>query len=188
MPSVPDQNVTEILHAVAEGGKEAADELFSLVYDMLRRLAHAKMADNQGGQTLQPTALVHEVYVRLIGGEDVAWKDRGHFFATAGLAMRQILVDHARSRASVKRGGKLRRLNLDEVDPTGELADDHLLALDEALDSLKQIDPDKAQIVTLRFFTGLTIDETAKALELSPATVKRHWHFARTWLLSEMTR
>lgn len=181
--------VTQILQAAEAGDPQAAAELLPLVYDELRRLAHGYMARETPGQTLQPTALVHEAYVRLVGRDDISWESRGHFFAAAARAMRQTLVNRAKRHRAAKHGGDRRRVSLDEA----ELVDDRwtadqIEALDEALERLEQLDPRKAKVVMLRFFAGLTIEETAQALGISPTTVKDDWQFARTWLYKEMTR
>ena len=187
--SEADRQVTEILRAAAAGDREAADELMPLVYDALRRMAHKQMARREGAQTLQPTALVHEAYLRLFGREEPSWRDRGHFFATAALAMRQILVDRARRRGAQKRGGDRARVSLEQVDRAhDELPPEQFLALDAALERLEGVDGEKARVVMLRYFAGLTIEQTAHSLGISPATVKRDWQFAKAWLYREMTR
>ena len=180
--------VTEVLRAASSGDPRVADELLPLVYDELRRLAGHQMARETPGQTLQPTALVHEAYLRLVGPQEIAWENRGHFFAAAARAMRQILVNRAHKRRAAKHGGGRAKVSLQDAGPVaGEPPADELLALDEALDRLAEAAPEKARIVMLRYFTGLTVEETAKALGLSPRTVKRHWRFAKAWLHSEMT-
>lgn len=180
------QCITVALDACATGDPGATAALFGLVYDALRRLAESRMRHERAGHTLQPTALVHEAYVRLVGNGPIAWNSRAHFFAAAGEAMRRILVERARSRACVKRGGNghkaperavLSDLTLDvEPDP------DVMLALDEALTRLEADDPQAATIVRLRFFTGLSIEEAAEALGVSPRTVDRDWAYARARL------
>jgi RNA polymerase sigma factor (TIGR02999 family) len=181
---VPD--ITRVIDAASAGDPKAAAELLPLVYDELRKLAAARMANEAPGQSLQATALVHEAYVRLIGAaQPHDWDGRGHFFAAAAEAMRRILVDRARHRKSRKAGGALRRVNLDAealvADADGDAADD-LLALNDALQELELEDPDKARLVKLRYFAGLSIHDTAAALGISPATAKRHWIYARSWL------
>ncbi len=188
MSEPPAGNVTEVLRAARSGDPRAADELLPLVYDELRRLAGQQMDREKPGQTLQPTALVHEAYLRLVGSEEIAWENRGHFFAAAARAMRQILVNRAHKRRAAKHGGGRAKVSLQDIGPvTGEPPADELLALDEALGRLESAAPEKARIVMLRYFAGLTVEETAKALGLSPRTVKRHWRFAKAWLHSEMT-
>jgi len=178
--------VTQILKAVGEGDRKAAADLLPLVYQELRKLARARMAKTPPGNTLQPTALVHEAYLRLIGDEEPNWTDRGHFFAAAGLAMRQILVDQARCKASLKHGGDRQRVDLDEVEPVIEPPSDDILALDEALEQLEALDPRKGRIVNLRYFCGLTTEETAAALDVSVPTIEREWRFVRTLLYTQL--
>jgi RNA polymerase sigma factor (TIGR02999 family) len=182
-------DVTQILSAVAAGDPRAAAELLPLVYDELRKLADARMAAETPGQTLQPTALVHEAYLRLVanpGGcpdDDASWDNRGHFFAAAAEAMRRILVENARRKQAVKHGGGRRRLDLDGVDPAlEESSGDDLLALDEALRQLEAKDPRKAELVKLRFFAGLTAEHAAAALGVSVSTAEKDWAYARSWL------
>ena len=185
---VMDQNsVTQILQE-AETGELASEKLLPIVYEELRRLAVAQMAQETPGQTLQPTALVHEAYLRLVGNEDVHWQNRGHFFAAAARSMRQILINRAKQKKAVKHGGGKKRVEFEGALLADDPECERILALDEALDRLEQIDPRKAKIVMFRFFAGLSIDETAKTLEISPATVKREWQFARTWLHKEMNK
>src|SRR5262245_8127433 len=180
--------VTQILHALAEGDPSAADQLLPLVYDELRKLAAHYLTHQTPGQTLQPTALVHEAYLRLVGdpgGDD--WDNRGHFFAAAAEAMRRILVENARRKGRQKRGGDLTRRELDTAEQVAapEIRED-LLALHEALTKLVSVDPQAAQLVQLRYFAGLSIPEAANALGVSPRTADRLWAFARVWLLREM--
>jgi RNA polymerase sigma factor (TIGR02999 family) len=179
--------VTRILFAIEKGDAHAAEQLLPLVYDELRQLAARALAQEQPGQTLQPTALVHEAYIRLVDVEQAQrWDSRGHFFAAAAEAMRRILVENARRRCSHKRGGGLVRHSLDDVQiATPELGDE-LLALDEALMRLEAKDPVKAQLVKLRHFAGLTIDEAAQALGISVTTANRYWSYARAWLHQEI--
>jgi RNA polymerase sigma factor (TIGR02999 family) len=178
-------DVTEVLAAIERGDPQAAEQLLPLVYDELRKLAAQKMREEKPGQTLQATALVHEAYIRLVGGEsDWKYRDRGHFFATAATAMRRILVDNARAKQSDKRGGRQRRVPL--VDVAAPLLDDELLSLNEALGKLAAEDPLKAQLVELRYFGGLTGDQVAEVLGISPSTADRHWAFARAWLQAEV--
>ncbi len=179
--------VTQILDQIRNGQAAAAD-LLPLVYAELRRLAGYKMKSEAAGQTLQPTALVHEAYVRLVGTEDVPqWDSRGHFFAAAAEAMRRILIENARRRQSLKRGGDREKFDVAEDDAIIEFSDiDELLDLDAALTKLAQCEPDMAKLVELRYFAGLSVDESAKALGVSPRTVKRNWAFARAWLGREL--
>ena len=181
------EDVTQILSQIEEGDPSAADQLLPLVYDELRKLAAAKMAQEKPGQTLQATGLVHEAYLRLVDVDKAQhWDSRGHFFAAAAESMRRILVDSTRRKRSVKGGGKLGRVELADVaGPDGSSAVD-LLALDEALTRLESEEPDKAQLVKLRYFAGLSVDEAAKAMGLSRATAKRYWVYARAWLFGEM--
>jgi RNA polymerase sigma factor (TIGR02999 family) len=183
--------VTRILSAIDQGDPQAAEQLLPLVYDELRKLAAAKLAQEQPGQTLQATALVHEAYLRLVGSDQAAapgqhWDGRGHFFAAAAEAMRRILIDRARARRAEKRGGSRRRLDIDAIDLATTAEPDHLLALDESLSKLAQGDPAAARLVELRYFAGLTVDEAGQALGISTATAYRHWNYARAWLYSEM--
>ena len=175
--------VTRLLDAAKAGDRKAGAELLPLVYEELRKLAAARMAAEAPDQTLQPTALVHEAYLRLVGPADEhRWDHRGHFFAAAAEAMRRILVDRARRKAAARHGGELGRLELEpDLAAAPEVRED-LIALDEALDRLAIEDPIKAELVKLRFFAGLTLPEAAKALGLSERTAGRHWAFARAWL------
>jgi RNA polymerase sigma factor (TIGR02999 family) len=180
-------DVTHILSAIEHGDPKAAEKLLPLVYEELRRLAAVRLADERPGQTLQPTALVHEAYLRLVGGDQpVPWNGRGHFFAAAAEAMRRILVENARRKRAVKHAGERVRVSLEGLDLAEESPPEQLLALDEALTRLAAEDPQKAELVKLRFFTGLSIEATAQALAISPATTKRWWTFARAWLLREV--
>jgi RNA polymerase sigma factor (TIGR02999 family) len=182
--------VTQLLNAAAGGDSRAAEELLPLVYQELRKLAHASMAHEPAGQTLQPTALVHEAYLRLLGSADVKWDGRGHFFGAAARAMRRILVERARSRNRIKRGGDRKRVEfgeqLDVVSADSEQSDEQLVALDSVLEKLEAYDRRKCDVVMLRYFAGLSIEETAASLGLSPATVKNEWAFARAWLHREI--
>jgi RNA polymerase sigma factor (TIGR02999 family) len=181
-------DVTRILAGVEAGDPNAAAELLPLVYDELRKLAAARLAEEKPGHTLQATALVHEAYVRLVGGEQPQdWNGRGHFFAAAAEAMRRILVEAARRKRRLKHGGGLVRLELDDVLPAAPELNEDLLALDEALTRLAVNDPTKAELVKLRHFAGLTVDQAAVALGISPATADRYWAYARAWLHAEMT-
>jgi len=177
--------VSELLSAIESGDPTAPDQLLPLVYDELRRLAARNLARERPGQTLQPTALVHEAYVRLVGGESPAgYRDRGHFFAAAAGAMRRILIEQARRKRTQKRGGGMARAPLEDV-AVPEPSDD-LLALDEALEKLTALDPRKAKVVELKYFAGLTGDEVAAVLGVSPSAIDRDWAYARAWLQTEM--
>jgi RNA polymerase sigma factor (TIGR02999 family) len=179
-------DVTRILSAIVKGDPSAASQLLPLVYDELRKLAAHRLAHQTPGQTLQPTALVHEAYLRLVGDLEASdWDSRGHFFAAAAEAMRHILVDNARRKHAVKRGGGARRVPLEEFHRVAESPED-LLDLDDALTRFAAEEPDKARLIQLRFFAGLTTSEAAAALNVSVATAERWWTFARTWLYSDL--
>jgi RNA polymerase sigma factor (TIGR02999 family) len=181
-------DVTQILSQIQSGDPGAADQLLPLVYDELRKLAAARLVHESPGQTLQPTALVHEAYLRLIGdGEVPEWEGRGHFFAAAAEAMRRILVERARRRGTVKHGGDLNRIDLDGEQFVDEERSIELLALDEALLALEQHDPQAAQVVKLRYFAGLSHQETARAMKLSRGAADRLWALAKTWLYQRLT-
>ncbi len=179
-------DLTRVLRESREGRTEAAEELAALLYDELRALARQELAAERPGHTLQPTALVHEAYLRLVGKDGGSFENRAHFFGAATTAIRRVLVDHARRRARAKRGGGVVHLSLDEADPAQPISDAELLGLDEALARLAVLDPPKARIVELRFFGGMTVEELARALELSESTVRRHWRMARAWLCGEL--
>ena len=179
--------VTRILSAIEQGDPRAAEQLLPLVYEELRKLAAQRMAHEAPGQTLQATALVHEAYLRLVNVEQAArWDSRGHFFAAAAEAMRRILVDRAREKGREKRGGKLKRLDIDAIDLATTAAPDQLLAIDEALAKLALDDPPAARVVELRYFAGLTVEEAGNAIGISTATAYRHWNYARAWLHVEL--
>jgi RNA polymerase sigma factor (TIGR02999 family) len=176
-------NVTRILSAIERGDPHAAGQLLPLVYDELRRLAATKLAQETPGQTLQPTALVHEAYLRLVGSDSApVWNSRGHFFAAAAEAMRRILIDNARRKQSLKRGGDRRRIDLDDL-ATAAPAQEDLLALDEALAQLAAADPQAAELVKLRHFAGLTVAQAAEILGVAPRTADFLWAYARAFLL-----
>jgi RNA polymerase sigma factor (TIGR02999 family) len=180
-------DVTRILSALEQGDPHAAEQLLPLVYDALRRLAAQKLAQEQPGQTLQATALVHEAYLRLVDTDKPPhWSGRGHFFAAAAEAMRRILVENARRKGSLKRGGGRRREALAEDQLVASEAHDELLALDEALDQLAVADPQAAELVKLRYFAGLTVAQAAEILGVSPRTADFLWAFARAWLLRQL--
>jgi RNA polymerase sigma factor (TIGR02999 family) len=181
------REVTEILDAIQAGDTRAANELLPLVYDALRGLAAKHLAGEAPGQTLQPTALVHEVYIKLLGANCArAWNDRGHFFAAAAVAMRRILVDNARRKHRIKNGGARQRESLSEHDIAAPLPVENILDLDEALTRFSAAQPVMAELVNLRFFAGLSENEAAAALGLSRATASRYWTYARAWLIKAM--
>lgn len=181
--------VTQILEQIRHGNRSAASELLPLVYGELRRLAAHRMSQEKPGMTLQPTALVHEVYLRLVGDAAVEWDGRSHFFAAAAESMRRVLVENARRRNSLKHGGGARRRELGDEDAVVFDDDvDELLDLDAALTKLAAVEPELARLVELRYFAGLTVDEAAAALGVSSRTVKRNWAYARAWLGREMSR
>ena len=182
----PMSEVTELLESLGRGEPKAADQLLPLVYDELRRLAAYKMADEPPGQTLQPTALVHEAWLRLAGSERQCWQNRGHFIAVAAEAMRRVLIDRARRRQRLRHGGGQQRVDIDEVDIATPVDDERLLRIHDALDLLAAEDGTKAEVVKLKFFVGLTDREVADALGLSERTVERFWAYAKVWLLRTM--
>jgi RNA polymerase sigma factor (TIGR02999 family) len=186
-PSLPAHQVTQLLVRWREGDRRALDELMPLVYTELHRLAAHYMRGERPGHTLQTSALVNEAYLRLAGHEDIQWQDRAHFFAVAARAMRRILVDHARRRGNQKRGGDMHKVALDEALVVSDERAAEVVALDDALARLAEIAPRKSQLVELRFFGGLGIEETAEVLQVSPGTVMRDWTFAKAWLRREMT-
>jgi len=181
--ATPSHNdVTELLNDWGHGDQEALNKLMPLVYDELRRLASRYLRNERPGHTLQTTALVHEAYLKLVGQTNTSWQNRVQFFAAAAQVMRHVLVDYARSRKASKRGGDYCRLSLDEARISSEEKDADLLALNEALNNLAAIDPQQSRVVELRVFGGLTVEETAEALGISPRTVKREWSMAKAWL------
>ncbi|UCE58959.1 MAG: sigma-70 family RNA polymerase sigma factor [Phycisphaerales bacterium] len=187
MSSEERKPITRVLQAVAQGDSEAGRDLLPLVYDELRNLARARLAHEAPGQTLQPTALVHEAYLRVSKNEDLAWDCRGHFFAAAARAMRQILVENARRKTAQKRGGGHVRQPADSLEPALEPPSEDVLAVDEAVKRLEREDPRKGQIVNLRFFARMTTAETAAALGVSVGTVRREWRYIRAWLQAHLT-
>ncbi len=186
MPAEASKTVTAALQAAAGGDREAATKLLPLVYGELRKLARAHMARLAPGQTLQPTALVHEAYLRLIRTADPGWEGRSHFFAAAAQAMREIVIEQARRKAALKRGGDRQRFDLEDVELDIQAPAADVLALGEALERLESGDPRKGQIVNLRYFAGLTAKETAAALGVSVATVEREWRYIRAWLRTQL--
>ena len=183
----PSTAATDLLLQASAGNASALTEVFPLVYEELRHLAHRQLQREASGHTLSTTALVHEAYIRLIDQTRVQWNGRAHFMAIAATAMRRILVDHARSHQSLKRGGPLRRVSLDAVDLPADQRADVLLALNDALDRLHQTNPRQAQVVECRFFAGMTEEETAEALGIGLRTAKRDWARARSWLYQEIS-
>ena len=179
-------DVTQILDAVRRGDAQAANQLLPLIYEELRRLAAAKMAFESPDHTLQPTALVHEAWLRMTGDENRRWNDRAHFFAAAAEAMRRILVDNARRKRAQRHGGGQLRVEMPEIACAIAENDDQVLAVNEALEKFAVLDKQKAELVKLRYFVGMTIEEAAEVLGISAATAKRHWAYARAWLHEEM--
>jgi len=181
---VEEHDVTSLLRQWSDGDQQALGNLLPIIYDELRRVAHQYLHRERHEQMLETTALVHEAYLKLIDQRSVNWQNRAHFFAIAAQAMRRILIDNARKRGAAKREGE--KIPLDDVAIISTDRAQHLLALDDALQRLEQIDPQQSKIVELRYFGGLTIEETAEAINLSPATVKREWAMARAWLYHEL--
>ena len=180
-------DVTQILAAMEQGDPKAGDELLPLVYQELRKLAAHKMANEAPGQTLQPTALVHEAWLRLAGSGQKTWQNRAHFFGAAAEAMRRILIESARRKRALRHGGGQQRLDIEDLNVASAMKDDELLALDEALDKFAVADQQKADLVKLRYFAGLGFEEAAEILGVSIPTAKRWWAYARAWLFHEMT-
>ena len=180
-------DVTVILKAI-DSGRATTEELFPLVYDELRRLAKSLIAKERPGQTLQPTALVHDAYLRLVGDQDPGWNNRGHFFAAAAQAMRRILVDQARRKGRIRHGGQHQRVDAEDFDFAIESPNDDILAIEKALITLEAQDPRKGQIVNMRYFARMSTDETAEALGISVSTVEREWRFCRRWLYAELSK
>jgi len=177
-------DVTRILNAIEHGDPHAADELLPLVYEQLRQLAAKKLAQESPDQTLQPTALVHEAWLRLVGNHPVQWDGRAHFFGAAAEAMRRILINNARRKHAIRHGGGQQRVNLDDIDVATTARDDEMLAVDEALQKLADHDQTKAELVKLLYFVGLTIPEAASVLGISEPTAKRYWSYSRAWLFA----
>jgi RNA polymerase sigma factor (TIGR02999 family) len=180
--------ITRLLHAWRNGDEGALECLTPLVYGELRKIAHGYMRGEREGATLQATALVNEAYLRLVDAGRVDWQDRAHFFAVSAQMMRRILVDAARTRLRAKRGGQAAKLNLDEVPDLSSDRSDDLVAVDDALCALAKLDPRKARVIELRFFGGLSVEETAAVLKISPQSVMRDWRLARSWLMRELSK
>lgn len=181
-------DITRVLQSLKQGDPSAAEELMPLVYEELRRLAASKMARESPGQTWQATELVHEAWRRVSEGQGQQWESRGHFFGAAAEAMRRILVDNARRKKALKRGGNYEKIEFNELNIVTDSGDDELLGVHEVLDGLVREEPVVAELVKLRFFAGLSIDEAALALEISRSTAKRHWNFARAWLYNAIQK
>jgi len=181
--------VTQILYAIEQGSSAASEQLLPLVYDELRKLASQKLSQEKAGQTLQATALVHEAYLRLVDVDKVQhWNSRGHFFAAAAEAIRRILIENARRKKRVKHGGELNRVDIELTDLPTSMSNDELIALDVALQQLQQEDPIKSQLVTLRYFGGMTIEQASEVLGISRVTAHRYWQYARAWLHQQVTQ
>ena len=180
--------LTQILKAVERGDQNSTDKLFSLVYDELRRIAAGKMAHEPANQTLQPTALVHEAWLRLSREEEVRWQNRGHFFAAAAEAMRRILIERARKKARPKHGGDQQRVEIENFEMAGASPDEKVLLVNEALERLHREDPDKARVVVMKFFGGLTNQEVGEALKVTERTIERQWAFAKAWLFDAVRK
>jgi RNA polymerase sigma factor (TIGR02999 family) len=179
-------DITQVLHSIALSEERATEQLLTLVYDELRQIAAARMAREQAGQTLQPTALVHEAWLRLVGDGDRTWQNRAHFFSAASEAMRRILIESARRKSSLKRGGGLLRLDIDDLDLTAATQDDKMLIINDALEKLQAEDPEKARIVVMKYFGGFTNQEVAENLGVTERTVERRWAFAKAWLFDKI--
>ena len=180
-------DVTQILSQIEDGDPSAAEQLLPLVYDELRKLAAAKLANEKPGQTLQATALAHDAYIRLVDVDKVQhWNSRGHFFGAAAEAIRRILVNRARDKGRLKRGGDFHKVDLEKIELALDAPNEHLLAINDAIESLEAESPECVQVVKMRFFAGLSIEETAAAMGISPSTAKRHWAYARAWLFDAL--
>jgi RNA polymerase sigma factor (TIGR02999 family) len=177
--------ITQILNAVGREGR-GSEELLPLVYEDLRRLAAARMANEAAGQTLQPTAVVHEAWLRLVGDGDRTWQNRAHFFGAAAEAMRRILIENARRKSRLKRGGGLSRLDIESIELADTTPDDKILLINEALEKLQKEDPEKARIVTLKFFGGLTNQEVAESFGVTERTIERQWAYAKAWIFQSL--
>jgi RNA polymerase sigma factor (TIGR02999 family) len=179
-------DITLMLEAISAGDSHASEQLLPLVYNELRHLAAARMSQEAAGHTLQPTALVHEVWLRLAGGQNQSWENRAHFFGAAAEAMRRILIERARRKSRLKRGSGQALLDIADLDVIAAMPDDKVLLVDEALEQLKLEDPDKAKIVMLKFFAGLTNEQAAEILNINERTVRRQWEFAKAWLFDRI--
>ncbi len=179
-------DVTQVLNAIEQGDPKAATQLLPLGYDELRKLAASRMANEAPGQTLQPTALVHEAWLRLAGGAEHTWDSRAHFFGAAAEAMRRILIDNARRKQALRHGAGQARLDIQDVELAAPIPEDQILAVDDALNKLASLDKTKAELVKLRYFAGMTIEQAAAVLGISEATAKRWWLYARAWLATEI--
>lgn len=188
MSTDKEKTITQLLTDAGRGDPQAATDLLPAVYDELRRLAKSLLDKERPGQTLQPTALVHDAYLRLVGDQDPGWNNRGHFFAAAAQAMRRILVDQARRKARIRHGGQHQRVDPEEFDCPIEAPNDDILAIEKALRSLEANDSRKGQIVNMRYFARMSTEETAEALGVSVSTVEREWRFCRRWLYTEMSK
>ncbi len=186
MSAAKQSDVTRILRSMESGDAKAGDELLPLVYEELRKLAAYKMANEAAGQTLQPTALVHEAWLRLAGDKSVKWESRAHFFGAAAEAMRRILIDNARRKRALRRGGTRQRLDIEHIEIAAEAKDGELLAANEALERFATVDPRKAELVKLRYFAGMSFEEAARILGISIPTAKRWWSYSRAWLFNEI--
>ncbi len=188
MTTISSPDVTGLLIEWQQGDSVALDKLTSLVYDELRRIAHRYMQQERDGHTLQTTALVHEAYARLVGGQKIEWQNRAHFFGVVAQVMRHVLIDHARRRNYAKHGGDIQQVPLEDATAMSEERAAELIALDEALDELAKLDPRKSRIVELRYFGGLSLEETASVLDVSVMTVRRDWRAAKAWLYKQVGR
>jgi len=180
------KNITQLLNEISSGNELAIEQVLPLVYDELRRISSKYLRDEYKKHTFQTTELVHEAYLRLIGEQEISWQSRAHFFGVAAKSMRQILVDYARKRNAKKRGSGSDKISLEDTPQISNESDEQILALDEALKKLESVEERSCKIVELRYFSGLTIEETAEVLHISPATVKRDWNFAKAWLYREI--
>jgi RNA polymerase sigma factor (TIGR02999 family) len=187
MTTLSQDDVTGLLHEWRQGDKSAFDKLMPIVYDEIRRIAHRYMQKERDGHTLQTTALINEAYVRLVGQQKIEWQNRAHFFAVTAQVMRHVLIDHARRLQNAKRGGGVQHIALDHVDAMSPERAKELIALDEALSELAKLDPRKSRVVELRYFGGLSLEETADILEISLMTVRRDWRAAKAWLYRRVT-